>query len=284
MQSKLTNTAWTKRARVGLLAAPLLLAASFLGRGTNAAPGSVREVVSVFQGTLGDKDEGTEISTEELRAALADPKALVLDARPRAEYGVSHIPGARVVGGKPGTAPSQYVPDLNDVVRMTPDRSRRIILYCNGLNCGRSRRFASELIKAGYTNVQRYQLGIPTWRALGGVTQVEKEALLALRAQDRTSVLVDAREPGPSRAAVPGAVSIPLAEAPKAKDDGRLPMADHNTRIFVIAENGRQARAVAEAIVRNAFHNVAFFDGALADLGLGPPLPSGASRAPKPAR
>jgi len=43
-------------------------------------------------------------------------------------------------------------------------------------------------------------------------------------------------------------------------------MTDHNTRIFVVASNGTEARSVAEAIVRDAFHNVTFFDGAVTDL------------------
>jgi hypothetical protein len=43
-------------------------------------------------------------------------------------------------------------------------------------------------------------------------------------------------------------------------------MTDHNTRIFVVGSNGAEARAVAEAIVHDAFHNVSFFDGAIADL------------------
>jgi hypothetical protein len=43
-------------------------------------------------------------------------------------------------------------------------------------------------------------------------------------------------------------------------------MTDHNTRIFVVAGNGQEARNVAEAIVRDAFHNVTFVDGTIADL------------------
>jgi rhodanese-related sulfurtransferase len=62
------------------------------------------------------------------------------------------------------------------------------------------------------------------------------------------------------------AKSITLADAAKAKDDGRLPMNDHNTRIFVIGDTGTQARAVAEAIVHDAFHNVSFFDGGVSDV------------------
>lgn len=43
-------------------------------------------------------------------------------------------------------------------------------------------------------------------------------------------------------------------------------MTDHNSRIFVVGDSGAQARAVAEAIVRDAFHNVSFFAGRVADL------------------
>jgi len=43
-------------------------------------------------------------------------------------------------------------------------------------------------------------------------------------------------------------------------------MTDHNTRIFVVGDSGAEARMVAEAIVRDAFHNVAFFDGTITDL------------------
>jgi prepilin-type processing-associated H-X9-DG protein len=113
--------------------------------------------------------------------------------------------------------------------------------------------------------VRRYQLGIPAWRALGGVTQVEKSALVDLLARDATAVLIDARE-GTARPRLANAKSISLRDAAKAKDDGRLPMNDHNTRIFVVGETGAQARAVAEAIVRDAFHNVAFFDGSVGEI------------------
>jgi hypothetical protein len=182
------------------------------------------------------------------------------------------------VGGKPGTLPSQYTPDVNDVIRLTPDRSRRLVLYCNGLHCGRSKRFAVELLKAGYTNVKRYQLGIPAWRALGGVTQVEKDALLSLRARDQSAVLVDAREPRADRKRIRDSVSISIGDASKAKDDGRLPMTDHNTRIFVVGVSIAVERRTTTAPPRKparlgarsarADPDVAFFEGDVAGLGL----------------
>lgn len=211
--------------------------------------------------------KSAEISTAELRWALGENSAIVLDARPYEEYAVSHIPGARSVRGRPGTTPALYVADVTEIIDSVPDRYQPLIVYCNGLYCGRSERFAEDLAKAGYRNVIRYQLGAPGWRALGGVMQVEKPGLLSLLAQDKTAVLVDGRAQAAGKPRLRGAVSIPLPEASRAKDDGRLPMTDHNTRIFVVAGSGAEARRVAEAIVRDAFHNVSFFDGSIADLG-----------------
>ena len=67
-----------------------------------------------------------------------------------------------------------------------------------------------------------------------------------------------------------GARSIPrslvldgkdVGEVKRAKDDGRLPMEDHNTRILVIGTDGAAARYVAEELAREAFHNVSYFPG-----------------------
>jgi hypothetical protein len=38
-------------------------------------------------------------------------------------------------------------------------------------------------------------------------------------------------------------------------------MEDHNTRLIVFGRDGTQAKAVAEAIAQEAFHNVAYFGG-----------------------
>jgi rhodanese-related sulfurtransferase len=52
-----------------------------------------------------------------------------------------------------------------------------------------------------------------------------------------------------------------VGEVKRAKDDGRLPMEDHNTRIIVVGRDAAQARYVAEALAREAFHNVTYFPG-----------------------
>ena len=231
--------------------------------------GATASAQSVFDATLAEADQkAPEISTAALRQILAENKATLLDARPRREYAISHIPGSLNVAPRPGLPPHLYVSDIAEVARLLNGaRDRPLVLYCNGPYCGKSRRLAAELLDAGFTNVRRYQLGAPGWRALGGVMQTLPEALSYI-AGDRTAVWIDSREPGAfRRGSLPGARNIPRSGLRpgkdqgvmrEAKDDGRLPMEDHNTRIIVFGADGSDARAVAEAIAGEAFHNVSF--------------------------
>ena len=227
---------------------------------------------NIHQATLLEADQKTkEVSTDELRTILAERSATVFDARPLREYAISHIPGAANVSAKPGVAISLYVSDVAEIGRVLKgNKAAPVVLYCNGPFCGKSKRLAAELLDAGYTNVRRYQLGIPVWRALGGLTQIEPEGLRHVLENDRTAVLIDAREAEESKSGgIAQARNIPrsglkpgkdVGEIKAAKDDGRLPMEDHNTRIIVFGSTADQAKAVAEAIAKEAFHNVSFFD------------------------
>ncbi len=229
--------------------------------------------VNVFQAVLGEPNQPTaEVSTDELRRILAERTAFVFDARPHREFAINHIPGTLNVAAKPGVPISTYVSDVAEIGRAVGgDLNARIVLYCNGPFCGKSKRLADELLAAGYTNVRRYQLGIPVWRALGGVTEIEPEGLRYVVENDRTAVLIDTRDSTAYAAGtLPSARSLPrsgvlegkdVGEVKRAKDDGRLPMNDHNTRIVVFGAEAGAARYVAEALAREAFDNVAYFSG-----------------------
>jgi rhodanese-related sulfurtransferase len=213
-----------------------------------------------------------EVSTEELRNILAERSATVFDARPSKEYAISHIPGAVNVSAKPGVPMSLYISDVAEIGRVLKgNKAAAVILYCNGPFCGKSKRLAAELLESGYTSVRRYQLGAPVWRALGGLMQIEPEGIRYVAENDRTAVFIDAREASEFRVgSAAQARNIPrsglkpgkdVGEIKAAKDDGRLPMEDHNTRLIVFGKTAEQAKAVAEAIAKEAFHNVSFFDG-----------------------
>ena len=134
---------------------------------------------TIQQAVIGEASQRTpEVSTDEMRRILAEGSATVFDARPFPEYAVSHIPGARNVAARPGVPMSMYVSDVAEIGRLlNGEKATPIVLYCNGPFCGKSKRLAEELLGAGFTNVRRYQLGIPVWRALGGVCEIDPAGL-----------------------------------------------------------------------------------------------------------
>jgi rhodanese-related sulfurtransferase len=165
-----------------------------------------------------------------------------------------------------------YTSDVTELGRLVDgDKSQPLVLYCNGPYCGKSKRVAEDSLRAGYTNVRRYQLGAPVWRALVGVMAIEPEGARYVFKNDQSAVWIDVRDPSVfHEESIPGARNLPQSEVLTGKDvgevfaaknDGRLPMDDHNTRIIVFGQNSEQASEVAEALAHEAFHNVTYFSG-----------------------
>jgi rhodanese-related sulfurtransferase len=232
-----------------------------------------QQLSNVYNTPLGEKGaKVSEISTEEFRGLLNDKSVTVFDVRPPLEFAISHIPGAVNVAQKPGTSKALYVSDVAEIERLLAGKkSVPLVLYCNGPFCGKSRRLADELAAAGFNNLRRYQLGIPVWRALGGVTQIEAEGVRYVMQSDHTAVWLDTRAPELfEKNTLPGAkrLGIEVTRGGKdnpamerAKNDGTLPANDHNTRIVVFGDDPELVRSVAGAVAKEAFHNVSFYSG-----------------------
>lgn len=210
-----------------------------------------------------------EVSTTELKRLLASGAATVLDARPPFEFAVSHVPGALNIAPQSGRPAHLYISDVAEVGRLLNGKKERpLVLYCNGPFCGKAKRLGEELREAGYSSVRRYQLGSPGWRATAGLAMQTELSALPYIATDQTAVWIDARESSAfAGGSISGARNIPASGLRPGKDegvmkaaknDGRLPMDDHNTRIVVFGADGKDARAVADAIASEAFHNVTF--------------------------
>jgi rhodanese-related sulfurtransferase len=248
--------------RISRIVALISVCALVIGSTSIASTADEGDAVQLVRQAIFAKpsSDAPEISTRELEQILQDGSAVVLDTRPHLEWSISHIPTALNVAPKPGVPMALYTSDVAEVGRLVDgDKSQPLVLYCNGPYCGKSKRVAGELLEAGYTNVRRYQLGAPVWRALVGVMVIEPDGIRYVFENDRF---------GKSR--IPGARNLPrsgvlagkdVGEVFVAKNDGRLPMDDHNTRIVVFGQDGNQAREVAEALAREAFHNVAYFAG-----------------------
>jgi rhodanese-related sulfurtransferase len=142
--------------------------------------------VNIYQAVIGEPDQKTqEISTEEMRKVVSQGGATVVDTRPRAEFVNGHIPGSNNLSGPP----SDVVAEVEKLVG--GDKSKALVLYCNGPFCQASRRTSAQLLDAGFTNVRRYQLGMPIWRALGGPTEIDLEGVVRIFKNDQTAVMRD---------------------------------------------------------------------------------------------
>jgi rhodanese-related sulfurtransferase len=243
-----------------LLAAAVVGAAIVLGSHVGATA-QARLRPSVYQTTLEEPNQVTpEITTEELVAILAAKSEPVFDVRSPKEYAIGHIPGTINVSEL----------EVQRISELYPDRGTRMILYCNGPSCGKSKRTSEQLVAFGYTRVRRYQLGISVWRALSHTVQTDLPGFDYIYTGDRTAVFVDARTPAEhARGTVAGAVNIQKGEAAAANDDGRLPLTDKGTRIVVFGRTDEQAKVVATEIAEKAYWNSSYFGGGFDDLAAG---------------
>jgi len=230
------------------LAATLALAVPLLGKA---------QAGNIYEATLAETNQKTdEVSTEQMRRLLADRSAVIVDARPRLEYVAGHIPGAENLD----VPPPATVATLERLV--SGDKSKPLVLYCNGPFCLQSRRLGEQLVAAGFNNVRRYQLGIPIWRALGGPTEVELEGIVRIFNVDRTAVFFDARSPQEfALGSLPGAHNVPAEPLASEALEKALPRDDFNRRIVLFGRDAAQARALADVLSKRPWHNVTYFSG-----------------------
>ncbi len=146
----------------------------------------------------------TALSDEQVAAALADG-ALVLDARPAAEYSAGHLRGSVSV-----PADGRMAETVGMVV--APDR-RVVLLAANG----DEQQAATRLARIGFDQVVGY-VPDPEGYLVRNADRVERASRLTAAAaesalRDNDVQLVDLRNAGElSIGAVPGAVHIPLPE------------------------------------------------------------------------
>jgi rhodanese-related sulfurtransferase len=247
----------------GLAAAALAL--SFAHAGFASAEG-----FSIYKATLMEPDAKTgEVSTEQLRRMLADESAIIIDARPHAEFVAGHIPGARVIDA----SSSGKIAAVEQIAN--GNKAAALVIYCNGPYCQASRRLAEQLVAAGFTNVRRYQLGMPVWRALGGPTVIELEGIVRIAKADATAVFIDARPAEDfAKGSLPGARNLTteiLDGTLKQMMSGKLtnpplPLDDFNRRIVLFGADAAQVLGLAKAMSKRPWHNVAYFPGSYSEL------------------
>jgi rhodanese-related sulfurtransferase len=211
----------------------------------------------IFHATLGETSPTIDISTAQMRQVLKDGSAIVIDTRTVAEFDAGHIPGARLVE-RTSTSRIEAMGQLTN-----GNKAAKLVLYCNGPYCRASRGFAAALVKAGYTNVVRYQLGLPVWRALGGPVAIERGGIGRIAKADQTAIFVDTRPAADyAKGTIANALNAPVEKLASAK----LPDDDFNRRVILFGRDEAEARKAADIMGKRSWHNVSYYPGSFESL------------------
>jgi rhodanese-related sulfurtransferase len=157
------------------------------------------------------------IATAELKAMMDEKKSVVLvDTRTPEEFQEAHIKGAVSIPEKNFESQLSLLP---------ADKNALIVLYCNGVKCGKSKKAAKKADAVGYANLAIYAEGFPVWEEKGhaivaGPDHAKKietakakpaELKQLLDAKSSDIVIVDVRDEAEFKEGhIPTAINIPV--------------------------------------------------------------------------
>lgn len=180
------------------------------------------------------------VTTGELKKMLDDNiEMTVIDARNPEEYQEVHIKGAINIPVKEFVRYQEKLPK---------DKTAKIIFYCNGIKCGKSKKAAQKAIDLGYTNISVYADGIPVWEEKGmpiytgpdyekriETTIITSQDLQALiNSGTDTYTVVDVRDPDEfADGHIQNSINIPVASFASQSE-----VLDKKRRIIVYCNSG----------------------------------------------
>ena len=203
-------------------------------------------------------ESATIITTEQLQSMLKQKRKYVLiDARSPQEYEDAHIIGAVNI---PEKAFNKYRS------RLPKDKNSLLIIYCNGVKCGKSKRLAKKIEPLGYANITVYAEGFPVWeekglRIVAGPEygkKIETKKLTPRKIQSiiednkKEYVIVDVRDEDEFEAGhIPTAINIPADTF--AAQSGILPK---KKKIVVYCNTGSRSYLAYRKLMGLAYKNI----------------------------
>jgi rhodanese-related sulfurtransferase len=184
-------------------------------------------------------------------------KFLLIDARTKEEFEEAHIVKAVSVPEKKFEELSSSLP---------ADKSTHLVIYCNGVKCGKSKKVAAKAAAAGYTNISLYNEGFPVWEELAypitAGTEYGKKIETAklkpaelrklIESGSQEVVIVDVRDEQEFREGhIPGAINIPVETF--ALKSGVLPK---EKQIVVYCNTGGRSYTAYRKLIQLAYPNI----------------------------
>ncbi|MEA3374344.1 MAG: rhodanese-like domain-containing protein [Campylobacterota bacterium] len=201
---------------------------------------SVQKLIDKYQLNVVDYNYVNDLVGKKQSAAL------IIDARPKKKYLISHIPTAILL---PLSEFEKNIGKLDGI-----DKSREIITYCGGYGCTKSPGLAGRLKAMGFTDTKIYLGGMPEW---SGKNYVVAETAAVLSAYKKNSALLMDARPYKMYIAgtIPGALSIPDTQTDSLS--GRFPI-DKTTAIITFCGGYKCAKSynLAQMLVEEGYKNV----------------------------
>lgn len=198
------------------------------------------------------------VTTDHLKAMIDEKQDfLLIDARTPEEYAEAHIVGAVNVPEKTFDSASAQLP---------ADKAKLIVLYCNGVKCGKSKRVAKKVEPLGYTAIAVYNEGMPVWEERGlpivtgagygrkiDTTKVPVAELdRMIRSGSQDYILIDVRDEMEfEEGHIPTAINIP-AEQLAARSD-QLPK---EKKIIVYCNTGSRSYMAYKKLIGLAYPSI----------------------------
>jgi rhodanese-related sulfurtransferase len=104
--------------------------------------------------TVRAEAEFPDISIADLKKAIEEKKATVIDVNGAASYKAGHVPTAK-----------DWTAVKADLAKTLPaDKSALVVAYCGGPQCSAYKAAAKAAKELGYTNVKHLSAGISGWK------------------------------------------------------------------------------------------------------------------------
>ncbi|MEA2986159.1 MAG: hypothetical protein QOD94_2413 [Alphaproteobacteria bacterium] len=115
-------------------------------------------VAAVAQDAPLDIPGATTVNAKQIFDLVAKtPNIVILDNRKEDDYAAGRIEGAiRLIDT-----------DVNaeSLAKHIKSKDTPVLLYCNGVKCGRAAKAAEKAVQLGYTKIYYYALGMDEWNA-----------------------------------------------------------------------------------------------------------------------
>jgi rhodanese-related sulfurtransferase len=215
-------------------------------------------LIWIFCGSAFGETDYPIVSTDQVKSMMDKKEPfLLIDSRTPQEYQEAHIVGAINIPEK----------NAEEHLGLLPaDKNALLVIYCNGVKCGKSKRLAKKLDPLGYRHILIYSEGIPVWEErnlpiIAGPdydkkieTQKVKPANLAqlIRENKGDYVLVDVRDPSEYQEGhIPTAVNIPAETF--STQSGVLPK---EKKIIVYCNTGSRSYLAYRKLIKLAYPDI----------------------------